>query len=113
MKAMNVSFPADHAFPGITACLKNAGRLEIAQQMANCESSRTTGLYDRRGSLRRVLTAWRPASPLRCGHFFHPTPRWRRVCFREGFFDVIHDQNLDGWKLQRLNFRSACDPACR
>lgn len=34
---------------GITAHLKNGGRLEIAQQMANHESSRTTGLYDRRG----------------------------------------------------------------
>jgi integrase/recombinase XerD len=33
---------------GITAYLKNGGRLEIAQQMANHESSRTTGLYDRR-----------------------------------------------------------------
>jgi len=29
--------------------LKNGGRLEIAQQMANHESARTTGLYDRRG----------------------------------------------------------------
>jgi hypothetical protein len=27
----------------------NGGKLEIAQQMANHESSRTTGLYDRRG----------------------------------------------------------------
>ena len=34
---------------GITAYLKNGGRLEIAQQMANHGSSRTTGLYDRRG----------------------------------------------------------------
>ena len=34
---------------GITAYLKNGGRLEVAQQMANHESSRTTGLYDRRG----------------------------------------------------------------
>jgi integrase/recombinase XerD len=34
---------------GITAYLKNGGRLEIAQQMANHESSRTTGLHDRRG----------------------------------------------------------------
>lgn len=33
---------------GITAYLKNGGRLEAAQQMANHESSRTTGLYDRR-----------------------------------------------------------------
>lgn len=33
----------------ITAYLKNGGRLEIAQQMANHESSRTTGLYDRCG----------------------------------------------------------------
>lgn len=33
---------------GITAYLKNGGKLEIAQQMANHESSRTTGLYDRR-----------------------------------------------------------------
>jgi integrase/recombinase XerD len=34
---------------GITAYLKNGGRLEVAQQMANHESARTTGLYDRRG----------------------------------------------------------------
>lgn len=34
---------------GITAYLKNGGRLEIAQQMANHESSKTTSLYDRRG----------------------------------------------------------------
>ncbi len=33
---------------GITAYLKNNGRLEIAQQMAAHESARTTGLYDRR-----------------------------------------------------------------
>jgi len=33
---------------GITAYLNNGGRLEIAQQMAAHESSRTTGLYDRR-----------------------------------------------------------------
>lgn len=34
---------------GITAYLKNGGRLEVAQQMAAHESPRTTGLYDRRG----------------------------------------------------------------
>jgi integrase/recombinase XerD len=34
---------------GITAYLKNGGRLEVAQQMAAHESSRTTGLYDRQG----------------------------------------------------------------
>jgi site-specific recombinase XerD len=33
---------------GITAYLKNGGKLEIAQQMAAHESTRTTGLYDRR-----------------------------------------------------------------
>jgi site-specific recombinase XerD len=33
---------------GITEYLKNGGRLEVAQQMANHESARTTGLYDRR-----------------------------------------------------------------
>jgi hypothetical protein len=33
---------------GITAYLKNGGKLEIAQQMASHESARTTGLYDRR-----------------------------------------------------------------
>jgi integrase/recombinase XerD len=33
---------------GITAYLKNGGRLEIAQQMAAHESARTTSLYDRR-----------------------------------------------------------------
>ena len=29
----------------ITAYLKNGGRLEVDQQMANHESARTTGLY--------------------------------------------------------------------
>jgi len=40
-----------HSFraTGITNYLKNGGRLEVAQQMAGHESSRTTGLYDRRG----------------------------------------------------------------
>jgi integrase/recombinase XerD len=33
---------------GITAYLKNGGKLEIARQMAFHESARTTGLYDRR-----------------------------------------------------------------
>jgi integrase len=33
---------------GITAYLKNGGKLEIAQQMAAHESTRTTGLYGRR-----------------------------------------------------------------
>lgn len=33
---------------GITKYLKNGGKLEIAQQMANHESARPTGLYDRR-----------------------------------------------------------------
>ncbi len=39
-----------HSFraTGITAYLKNGGKLEIAQQMASHESARTTGLYDRR-----------------------------------------------------------------
>jgi integrase len=41
----------NHTFraTGITAYLKNGGRLEVAQQIAAHESSRTTGLYDRRG----------------------------------------------------------------
>lgn len=33
---------------GITEYLRNGGKLELAQQMANHESARTTGLYDRR-----------------------------------------------------------------
>ena len=32
----------------ITTYLQNGGKLEVAQQMAGHESSRTTGLYDRR-----------------------------------------------------------------
>jgi integrase/recombinase XerD len=32
---------------GITAYLKNCGKLEVAQQIANYESPRTTKLYDR------------------------------------------------------------------
>lgn len=41
----------NHSFraTGITEYLRNGGKLEIAQQMANHESARTTGLYDRRG----------------------------------------------------------------
>lgn len=40
----------NHTFraTGITAYLKNGGKLEVAQAMANHESARTTGLYDRR-----------------------------------------------------------------
>jgi integrase len=40
----------NHTFraTGITAYLKNGGKLEIAQRIAAHESSRTTGLYDRR-----------------------------------------------------------------
>ena len=39
-----------HSFrvTGPTEYLRNGGKLEIAQQMANHESSRTTGLYERR-----------------------------------------------------------------
>jgi integrase len=39
-----------HAFraTGITEYFRNGGKLEIAQQMVNHESARTTGLYDRR-----------------------------------------------------------------
>jgi integrase len=39
-----------HSFraTGITEYVCNGGRREIAQQMANHESARTTGLYDRR-----------------------------------------------------------------
>jgi len=33
---------------GITAYLKNSGKLEIAQHIANHKSPRTTKLYDRR-----------------------------------------------------------------
>lgn len=33
---------------GITEYLRNGGKLEVAQRMANHESARTTGLYDRR-----------------------------------------------------------------
>jgi integrase len=40
----------NHTFraTGITACLKNSGKLEIAQHIANHESPRTTKLYGRR-----------------------------------------------------------------
>lgn len=39
-----------HSFraTGITNYLQNGGKLEVAQQMAGHESSRTTRLYDRR-----------------------------------------------------------------
>ena len=40
----------NHTFraTGITAYLKNSGKLEVAQRIANHESPRTTKLYDRR-----------------------------------------------------------------
>jgi len=40
----------NHTFraTGITEYLRAGGKVEIAQRMANHESSRTTGLYDRR-----------------------------------------------------------------
>jgi hypothetical protein len=40
----------NHTFraTGITAYLKNSGKLEVAQQIANHESPRITKLYDRR-----------------------------------------------------------------
>jgi site-specific recombinase XerD len=40
----------NHTFrtTGITAYLKDSGKLEVAQQIANHESPRTTKLYDRR-----------------------------------------------------------------
>jgi integrase/recombinase XerD len=40
----------NHTFlaTGITAYLKNSGKLEVAQQIANHESPRTPKLYDRR-----------------------------------------------------------------
>jgi integrase len=39
-----------HSFraTGITEYLRNGGMLEVAQQIANHESARATGLYDRR-----------------------------------------------------------------
>lgn len=40
----------NHSFraTGITEYLRNGGKVEVAQQMANHESARTTGLYDHR-----------------------------------------------------------------
>jgi integrase len=45
----------NHSFraTGITEYLRNGGKLEVAQQMANHESARTTGLYDRRNDQTR------------------------------------------------------------
>jgi site-specific recombinase XerD len=40
--------PTTFRATGITAYLKNGGKLEMVQQMAAHESARTTGLYDRR-----------------------------------------------------------------
>ncbi len=53
----------NHTFraTGITEYLRNGGKLEIAQRMANHESARTTGLYDRRddsvslGEMKRIV----------------------------------------------------------
>ena len=41
----------NHTFraTGITAYRRNGGRLKVAEQIAEHESLRTTGLYDRRG----------------------------------------------------------------
>lgn len=55
-RAMNagvLSKLTNHSFraTGITLYLQSGGKLEVAQQMANHESSRTTGLYDRRSDL--------------------------------------------------------------
>jgi integrase/recombinase XerD len=44
---------------GITVYLKNGGRLEVAQQMAAHESSRTTGLYGRRSDELSPDEVWR------------------------------------------------------
>jgi len=53
----------NHSFraTGMTAYLKNGGRLQIAQQKADHESSRTTVLYDRRAMRLRSmkLSVWR------------------------------------------------------
>jgi len=43
---------------GITEYLRNGGKLEIAQQMANHESARTTGINDH-GTIRLVSIKWR------------------------------------------------------
>jgi site-specific recombinase XerD len=40
---------------GITEYLRNGGKLEVAQQMANHESARTTGLYDRRAMMSALM----------------------------------------------------------
>jgi len=50
-KAGLMTHITNHTFraTGITEYLRNGGKLEIAQKMANHESARTTGLYDRRG----------------------------------------------------------------
>jgi site-specific recombinase XerD len=50
-KAGVVEKIANHSFrgTGITTYLENDGTLELAQEMANHASPRTTKLYDRRG----------------------------------------------------------------
>jgi hypothetical protein len=40
--------PVGHYVPLLEFNLKNSGKLEVAQQIANHESPRTTKLYDRR-----------------------------------------------------------------
>ena len=52
-RAQAIGLPEEicnHTFraTGITAYLKNSGKLEVAQHIANHESPRTTKLYDRR-----------------------------------------------------------------
>jgi integrase len=50
IRSSRLDLPNSHSFraTGITEYLRNGGKLEVAQQMTNHESARTTGLYDRR-----------------------------------------------------------------
>lgn len=53
-RSANINMPVtNHTFraTGITQYLLAGGKLEVAQRMANHESSRTTGLYDRRSDI--------------------------------------------------------------
>lgn len=53
-KSADIDMPiTNHTFraTGITQYLLAGGKLEVAQRMANHESSRTTGLYDRRSDI--------------------------------------------------------------
>jgi hypothetical protein len=79
----------NHTFraTGITAYLKNSGKLEVAQQIANHESPRTTKLYDRRqdeislDEIERIIVAKLAQRSLALAMLPGITRRWSLLAF--------------------------------